>query len=146
MSRLIYAYVPFGVYFFAAVLSALYALNSGLTTAFSNGFNTPIQGSAGSLSFGGVVNFGLTLAGLMGFAVAIIVVTLVLSIHVLGSGIGDSAPPVVSTVIVWIAPFIVVAGLGAPVIESIPDFGLLINMVLIGMYTYAMADHFGYPV
>jgi hypothetical protein len=146
MSRLAYAYIPFGVYFFAAILSIMYQLQSGLSNALSGSFSTPIQGSTGSLSFGGLVNFGLTLAGLMGFAVAIIVVALVLSIKVLGSGLGDSVPPIVSTVIVWIAPFVVVAGLGAPVIGSIPYFGLLINMILIGMYTYAMADHFGYPI
>lgn len=144
MSRLIYAYIPFGVYLFAAVLSAMY--QSGLNSAFSNSFSTPIQGSTGSLSFRGLINFGLTAPGLIGLALLLITIAIVLSIKVLGSGLGDSVPPIVSTVIIWIAPFVVVAGFGAPVIEQIPYFGILINMILVGMYAYAIADHFGYPV
>jgi hypothetical protein len=143
---MVYAAIPFAAYFFSAL--------SVLTSSVSSGFNAitgsqsipGISGSASGTSFGGVFDFGLTTIGVVGFFMALIAMVLVLSINIFGSGIGDAAPPVISTIVVWIVPFAVVAGLGAPVIQQIPTFGTLINMALIGMYLYGVADHFGYPI
>ena len=144
MGRMVYAAIPFAAYFLAdlAVLTG----SSGFNAITGSESVPGISGSANGISFGGAFNFGLNVASFFGFFVALIAMVIILSINIFGSGIGASAPPVISTVIVWVVPFAVVAGIGAPVIQQIPDFGLLINMVLIGMYLYAVADHFGYPI